>query len=423
VKPADPDAPARRTLRRYRAFATFLLLLMAVLTIASFYLPHGFWADLLQASAKAGFVGGIADWFAVTALFRHPLGLPIPHTAIIPHEKARLGQALGRFFSRHVVTESEVGRLLQRLDVPDLVRLLLTNEEVVRPLARTLSAYLPRLLATVEDGRARRVLGRLLPRLIGGAAAGRVLARALRGRVEGGRHQEVLGFILGRLRVGMREKEDQLRRMIEDRVRDQGGRLVGWALGAGIATRVLGTVNAEMDKMDPQGSEIRAAFDHWVRREIQLMEQDPQRAAELGRAIRRVIGHQTVQAWSWDVWARLRQALEADAARPGGHTEALLEGAIRNLGDMLATDPAARARLQRAAERLVARLLPAAQGQIAAFIGDVIASWDTATLTERIELRVGRDLQYVRMNGTLVGFLVGGAAYAALVALFGHAAF
>jgi uncharacterized membrane-anchored protein YjiN (DUF445 family) len=423
VKPADPDAPARRTLRRYRAFATFLLLLMAVLTIASFYLPHGFWADLLQASAKAGFVGGIADWFAVTALFRHPLGLPIPHTAIIPHEKARLGQALGRFFSRHVVTESEVGRLLQRLDVPDLVRLLLTNEEVVRPLARTLSAYLPRLLATVEDGRARRVLGRLLPRLIGGAAAGRVLARALRGLVEGGRHQEVLGFILGRLRVGMREKEDQLRRMIEDRVRDQGGRLVGWALGAGIATRVLGTVNAEMDKMDPQGSEIRAAFDHWVRREIQLMEQDPQRAAELGRAIRRVIGHQTVQAWSWDVWARLRQALEADAARPGGHTEALLEGAIRNLGDMLATDPAARARLQRAAERLVARLLPAAQGQIAAFIGDVIASWDTATLTERIELRVGRDLQYVRMNGTLVGFLVGGAAYAALVALFGHAAF
>ncbi len=423
MKPADPDAPARRTLRRYRAFATFLLLLMAVLTIASFYLPHGFWADLLQASAKAGFVGGIADWFAVTALFRHPLGLPIPHTAIIPHEKARLGQALGRFFSRHVVTESEVGRLLQRLDVPDLVRLLLTNEEVVRPLARTLSAYLPRLLATVEDGRARRVLGRLLPRLIGGAAAGRVLARALRGLVEGGRHQEVLGFILGRLRVGMREKEDQLRRMIEDRVRDQGGRLVGWALGAGIATRVLGTVNAEMDKMDPQGSEIRAAFDHWVRREIQLMEQDPQRAAELGRAIRRVIGHQTVQAWSWDVWARLRQALEADAARPGGHTEALLEGAIRNLGDMLATDPAARARLQRAAERLVARLLPAAQGQIAAFIGDVIASWDTATLTERIELRVGRDLQYVRMNGTLVGFLVGGAAYAALVALFGHAAF
>ena len=419
----DPDDPARRTLASYRAFATFLLVVMAALTIGSFYLPRGYWTELLQASAKAGFVGGIADWFAVTALFRRPLGLPIPHTAIIPNEKIRLGQALGRFFARHVVTEDEVSRLLGRLDVAGLLREVLTNDDVVHPLARTLAGYLPRILASVEDGRARRVLGRLLPRMVGGPAAGRVLARAMRGLVDGGRHQEVLGFILTKLRSGMLEKEEQLRHLIEERVREQGGRLMGWALGASIATRVLGTVNAEMDKMDPDGSEVREAFDVWVRREIELMETDPEHAAELGRAIRRVLGHHTVQAWSWDVWSRLRLALEADAGRPGGHTSALLETAVRNLGDMLAQDPVASARVQRAAEHLVARLLPAAQTQVAAFIADVIASWDTATLTDRIELRVGRDLQYVRMNGTLVGFLVGGAAYAALVAAFGHVAF
>ncbi len=419
----DPDAPARRSLARHKRFATFLLLLMAALTLGSFYLPPSYWTQLLQAAAKAGFVGGIADWFAVTALFRHPLGLPIPHTAIIPHEKARLGLALGRFFARHVVTEEEIGPLMARLDVADLLRTLLTNDEVVQPLARTLSGYLPRILATVEDGRARRVLGRLVPRMIGGPAAGRILARALRGLVEGGRHQEMFGFILAKLRGGMLEKEAQLRAMIEERVRDQGGKLMGWALGAGIATRVLSTVNAEMDKMDPDGSEIREAFDVWVRREIALMEEDPERAAALGRAIRRIVGHQTVQDWTRDVWSRLRMALEADAARPNGHTATLLEGAVRNLGEMLATDPAARARLQRTAERLVVRLLPAAQTQIAAFVGDVVGSWDTATLVDRIELRVGRDLQYVRMNGTLVGFLVGGAAFAVLSAIFGHVAF
>jgi uncharacterized membrane-anchored protein YjiN (DUF445 family) len=420
---SDPDALARRSLRRHRAFATFLLVIMAALTIGSFYLPHSYWTELLQASAKAGFVGGIADWFAVTALFRHPLGLPIPHTAIIPNEKARLGQALGRFFARHVVTESEVSRLMARLDVGALVGSVLTNDEVVKPLARTLAGYLPRILATVEDGRARRVLGRIVPRMVGGPEAGRVVARALRGLVEGGRHQEVLGFILEKLRIGMLEKEDQLRRMIEDRVRDQGGRLMGWALGASIATKVLSSVNAEMDKMNPDGSEVREAFDHWVRREIALMEEDPQRAAEMGRAIRRVVGHETVQAWSLDVWSRMRLALEEDAAKPNGHTNTLLEAAVRNMGDMLATDPGASARLQRAAERLVVRLLPAAQTQISGFIADVVSSWDTATLTERIELRVGRDLQYVRMNGTLVGFLVGGAAFAALTAIFGHVAF
>jgi uncharacterized membrane-anchored protein YjiN (DUF445 family) len=419
----DPDAPARRSLARYRGLATFLLLLMAALTIGSFYLPRGYWTDLLQAGAKAGFVGGIADWFAVTALFRHPLGLPIPHTAIIPHEKARLGQALGRFLSRHVVTEHEIGRLIGRLDLPGLLRDVLTNDEVAGPLAKTLAGYVPRILASVEDGRARRVLGRLLPRMVGGPAAGRVFARALRGLVEGGRHQDMFGFILAKLRGAMHDKEDQLRRLIEEKVREQGGRVVGWALGASVATRVLATVNAEMDKMDPQGSEMREAFDSWIRREIQLMEEDPQRAAELGRAIRRVIGHSTVQAWSWDIWSRLRLALEADAARPTGHMVALLEGAIRNLGTMLAEDQAASARLQRAAERLVIRLLPAAQTHIAVFIAEVVASWDTATLTDRIELRVGRDLQYVRMNGTLVGFLVGAAAYAALIAVFGHVAF
>jgi uncharacterized membrane-anchored protein YjiN (DUF445 family) len=414
---------ARRRLARYRAFATFLLLVMAALTIGSFYLPRGFWADLLQASAKAGFVGGVADWFAVTALFRRPLGLPIPHTAIIPREKIRLGQALGGFFTRHVVTEAEVGRLLGRLDVADLLRVILTNDEVVKPLARTLAGYLPRILASVEDGRARKTLGRLLPRLVGSPAAGRVVARALRGLVEGGRHQEVLGFILIKLREAMRMKEGQLRRAIEDRVRDQGGRLVGWAIGASVATKVLGTVNAEMEKMDPEGSEIRGAFDEWVKREIDLLERDPKRAADLGQAIRRVIGHSTVQAWSWDIWARMRAALEADAARPGGHTEALLENAVRNLGEMLATDKVAAARVQRLAERTAVRLMPAAQAQIATFIADVVASWDTATLTDRIELRVGRDLQYVRMNGTLVGFLVGGLAYAALTAIFGKVAF
>ncbi len=153
------------------------------------------------------------------------------------------------------------------------------------------------------------------------------------------------------------------------------------------------------------------------------MEQDPARAAELGRAIRRVIGHETVQAWTWDVWSRLRATLEADAAKPAGHTELLLEGAVHNLGEMLAGDAAAAARVQRLAERAVAKLIPAAQSQMADFVAGVVASWDTQTLTDRIELRVGRDLQYVRMNGTLVGFLVGGLAFAVLTAAFGHVAF
>jgi uncharacterized membrane-anchored protein YjiN (DUF445 family) len=420
---SDPDAAARRALARHRAFATSLLILMAALTLGSYALPPGWASELLQAAAKAGFVGGIADWFAVTALFRHPLGIPIPHTAILPRQKERLGLALGRFVATHVFTGEEVARVLGRLDVPGVLHRFLADPASARPAAVALAGMLPRLLATVEDGRARRVVARIVPRILGGPGAGLVVARALRTLVEGGRHQEVFGFILLQLRSLLANQEDMLRTAIEERVREQGGRLVGWALGASIARRVLTTVNAELDKMSPDGSELRAAFDEWVRREITRMEEDPARAAEIGAAIRRVVAHETVQAWLWDVWARLRLAMEADAGRPTGRTVAYLEGALGNLGAMLEADPGARRRVQEAVEAVIGSLLPAAQSRLSDFIAQVVAGWDSATLTDRLELRVGKDLQYVRVNGTLVGFLIGGLLYAILRAVFGTVSF
>ena len=415
----DPDADLRRDLARHRAFATALLLVMAALIVVGYALPPGFWPELLQASAKAGFVGGIADWFAITALFRHPLGLPIPHTAIIPRQKVRLGRALGRFVAGHVVTSAEVGRVLARLDVSAILSRFFLDREAAQPAARALAEMLPRLLSSVEDGRARRTLARLAPRLLGGPAAGVVVARALRTLVEGGRHQEMLDFLLKELRTGIEAKHDSLHQFIQDKVRAQGGRLVGWVLGAQVADRVLGVLRAELDRIDADGTSIRQAFDEWVGQEIDRMEHDPARAAEIGRAIRRVVAHETVQSWLWDVWGRMRLSLEADAARPNGRTLAVLEGALGNLGTFLAEDEGARQRLQAATQSIIAGLLPSAQAQLSDFIAGVVANWDTATITDKLELRVGKDLQFVRVNGTLVGFLVGGALFLLLRAILG----
>jgi len=182
---SDPDATARRDLRRHRGFATFLLILMGGLMLGCYALPPGWPTDLLQSASKAGFVGGLADWFAVTALFRHPLGIPIPHTAIIPNQKERLGLALGRFVANHVITADEVSVLLGRLDVPGILARYLSDPESAKPAAVMLAGLLPRILATIEDGRARRVASRIIPRMLGGAGAGVVVARALRTLVEG----------------------------------------------------------------------------------------------------------------------------------------------------------------------------------------------------------------------------------------------
>lgn len=417
------EAGLRRALARQKLFATSLLGLMGVLMLASYALPPGWGAALLEAASKAGFVGGIADWFAVTALFRHPLGLPIPHTAIIPREKDRLGRALGRFVASHVFTGPEVSNVLARLDIPGVLHRFLSDPAFARPAAQSVAGTLPRVLGSLEDGRAQRMMAHLIPRIVGGAAAGQIVARALRGMVEGGRHQEVFGFVLTQLRDLIAEKEVTLETAIEERVREQGGRLLGWAVGAAIARRVMSVVMAELDKMSPDGSELRAAFDEWVRREIERMETDPERAREVGAALRKVVAHETVTVWAWDIWSRMRAALEADALRPDGRIVGVIEGALDSLGTTLETDPAARERVNASAARLVTTLLPAAQMQISDFIASVVGNWDAATITEKLELRVGKDLQFVRVNGTIVGFLVGGVLYAALRGAFGWAAF
>ncbi len=416
---ADPDAGLRRALSRHRAIATGLLGAMAAVAAGSHWLPPGFGTELLRASATAGLVGGLADWFAVTALFRRPLGLPIPHTAIIPRQKERLGQGLGRFVANHVFTETEVRRVLERLDVAGILRAFMADPTASRPAARALAATLPRVLASLEDGRARRLLARLLPRLAGGPAGARLAARALRALVEGGRHQEVFDLAIAQLKLVLASKEEQLRDAIAARVRAEGGAIVGWLAGATVAKRLLAAVNGELGKMELNDSDLRSAFEAWLRAEIERLETDPDRAAAVGRALAQAVAHPTVAAWLADVWARLRTALEADARNPRGRTVALLEGAFANAGELLGRDEGARERLNRAAEAMLIPVLPAARSQLAAFIAGVVGGWDPREVTEKIELRVGRDLQYVRMNGTLVGALVGGLLFA-LGALFGH---
>ncbi len=171
--PADPDADLRRDLRplprlRHRAAGAHGRAWSACRT----RLPPGLAAALLQASAKAGFVGGIADWFAVTALFRHPLGLPIPHTAIIPRQKARLGRALGRFVAGHVITPAEVSRVLGRLDFAAILARFLQDSRRRGRRRRRWPRCCRASSASVEDGRARRTMARLVPRLVGGPGAG-----------------------------------------------------------------------------------------------------------------------------------------------------------------------------------------------------------------------------------------------------------
>ena len=411
MSPNDTEPALRRRLARYRALATSLLALMGVGVVVGLYLPHGFPSGLFRAATRAGLIGGIADWFAVTALFRRPLGLPIPHTAVIPRQKARLGRALGRFVAEHVFTEAEIRRAVGRLDLPGALGSFLLEDEARAQIAGRLAAMVPAMLAGVSDGNAARLFSKGLPALFEGRELGVAVARGLRGLVEGQRHQAVVGFVVGHLREALRAKEAQLRAMIEDRVRSQGGRLVGWALGGSIATRVLEAMNKELEDLDPAAPEISEAVNRWIEAQIALFEVEPGRAEEFARQIRSTLAHETVASWSADVWDRLRTAIERDAARSDGHVMGAIDEALRRLAERLRSDAALRARLETMLASSLGRLVPAVRTRLADFIGNVVAGWDDRATIDRLELRVGPDLQYIRMNGTLVGFAAGALVF------------
>lgn len=420
------DQDARRTLLRYKRSATGLLAAMAGLTVAGYALPQmGWladrpWLEILRSGTKAGVVGGLADWFAVTALFRRPMGLPIPHTAILPAQKERLAQALGRFVSNNVFTEKEVEAAFSRIDLPSLIGNILQEPETAEMVNRAVLGSVPHVLDRLEDGRASSAIASLLPTLLGGEEIAPIVTRSLRAMVEGDCHQEVLSFLLSRLKEGIKAKEPALRMMIEDRVREQGGRVLGWAIGGSIATKVLLAASQELDRIDPQNSELREGFTTWVRTEIDRIELDPVRRGEITNAVMGVLTHDSVRGWSSDVWHRLRGVIEEDMRK--GETSwvaTLVRDALQRLADQMYNDVAMRKRVEDAARNMIVSSLPFLRDRMSRFIYSVVNGWDAESLSDRLELRVGKDLQYIRLNGTLVGFLAGCGLSVLLQLIFG----
>ncbi|GAN60759.1 membrane protein [Acetobacter cibinongensis] len=422
---SDAEKAARKTLKRYQRAATGLLVFMGGLTVAGYAAPaagwvkDGFGLEMLRAGARAGVVGGLADWFAVVALFRHPMGLPIPHTAILPAQKERLGRALGRFVSGQVFTEKEVTRVLERVDIPSFLANMLDEPGTRETITRSLLSSMPQMLDRLEDGRASAAISKALPHLVGGNSLAPIVAKALRSLVDDDRHQEVLSYFLSQIKDGLQAKEGALRGIIEDRVREQGGRLLGWAIGGSIATRVLLAASKELERVDPQNSTLREGFTAWVRGQIDRIETDPERGSEISQTIMSVLSHESVVVWWGDIWQRFRRLVEEDIEDPNGRIASVIQEAVDRMAIQARQDPALRQKIMDGVSKATFKALPFIREQMADFIAKVVAGWDAVQIAEKLELRVGKELQFVRFNGTLVGFGVGAALFAVLRLLFG----
>lgn len=393
---------------RLRRLATGLLVACAVLLVASTWamrqLHPGFaW---VQAFAEAALVGGLADWFAVTALFRRPLGLPIPHTAIIPRSKDRIGDALATFIRDNFLQPRVVIARLERLDAAGMAATWLRRPAAEGRVRRNAVD----LLRPLASGPAADVVARAVRDRAGAALRGMKVAplagQMLAALLAAGRHRPLFDSGVAWAARVLDDQESMVRAMIGERT--------NWILRlAGLDERVADAIVAGLRRLL---NEIATDEHHPVReaadRALGNLAFDLQHLAETRAKAERLwselLDNPAVASW---IDGLLGQAREGLAGLIGGDAPARLSIAI---AESLENDPALAAAVNALARRGVAGAVARHGDQIVALVSDTIRSWDATTVTDKLENAVGRDLQYIRLNGTLIGGLIGVALHAAL---------
>jgi len=399
----------RSALRRHRLFATGLLGVAALALAATHFTPleGGFWLGLARAGAEAALVGGLADWFAVTALFRRPLGLPIPHTALVPRNKDRIGEGLAAFVERNFLDPDLVAGKLRSLRLAERLARWLGQRRTAEMLAGRVVAALPFALEAVEDRTLRDFVRNALRDQLAQVDLAPLLARVLGVLRAQGHHHRLFDQGLRIARRLLAEHEQRIYEAVSHKTPWWAPRTVDRRIAEAIVAGVLEL----LDDMARPGHEARGRLDAALDDLIARLETS-ERSREAVAAIKaQVLDNPAVQDYLGSLWDAFRGALLADARADESRLRAALADGLAALGRALGADPAMQARLDRRLELFAVGALAPFRAEIGAFIVEVVKGWDGRTLADRLELEVGRDLQYIRINGTVVGALVGCALY------------
>ncbi|WP_343603941.1 DUF445 domain-containing protein [Roseateles sp.] len=425
--PASTD-PRAADLRRMKLVALGCLLAsLAGLAVSLVMGAQGPWA-WLKAFCEAAAIGGLADWFAVVALFRHPLGLPIPHTALIPQGKHRIADSLAEFV-RDNFLHPEV--LLQKLEILNPAERLgqwLREPANLAQVTGSVRAMAIEGISLLHEQAVRRAIGEFLVARALSWNATATAASVLDVLTKSGRHQDVLDGALSKLRDYLATPE--VRMLVA-------ARLVKFARAQWPkATSLVDTI-ANVDKMADSLSDklalqlveevqtalsqpdhsVRRQFDDWIHEFIERLRQDPEFAREVNAMKDRVVQSDDVRAYLDGVWTEVRATIERDLQREDSVLMRHLDHSLAGLGDRLSRDPslveAINAHVLSAAGRMVGGM----REGVTRHIASTVKSWDDRSLVRQIELSVGRDLQFIRLNGTLVGGVIGLLLYAVTVVM------
>ena len=392
----------RRALRKARFLATALLVLMLVIFVtASIWVREWPWLAYVRAFAEAGMIGACADWFAVVALFRHPLGLPIPHTAIVPRSKERIGIAIGRFTANNFLSPRVLAERLRDVDISGWAARWVLRGDNAHNVAQRATLSLRQAISALprED-----VNGFLSGAVLGGiesVPASPFASKILSLMWAHGEMQSLAEKLL----VYASDLLDKNRETLRTTVSKRTSRLIPKWIDSIVADKIIDGLSRILEEMREPSHPWRIEMTTTVEGLIGDLATKPE-LLEKGEALKaKMLATPAVTSQIDALWVRIENRLET--AETQAQLSRMLERLLTSMARRIQDDAQLRDAVNRWLRVAVLRTVAPRRTEIANFIRKVVENWDTETLTERIELTVGRDLQYIRINGTLVGGLVG----------------
>ncbi|MDQ0831206.1 MULTISPECIES: DUF445 domain-containing protein [Streptomyces] len=401
------DEEKRRGVRRMKLTAAGLLLFVAVVYVLAEWAAHrgaGPWASYVAAAAEAGMVGALADWFAVTALFRHPLGLPIPHTAIIPNKKDQLGVSLGEFVGENFLSEDVVRQRLRSVGIGTRLGAWLAEPEHADRVTAELATALRGALTVLRDADVQAVVGEAITRRADAQEIAPGIGKLLERIVGDGGHRRAVDLVVSRAHDWLELHADSVMDAVQGGAPGWTPRFVDKRIGERVYKELL-RFCAEMRDMPSHPA--RGALDRFLGDFATDLQSDTDTRARVERLKGEVLGRGEVQDLIASVWTAVRSMIVAAAEDERSELRLRVRASLLSLGARMATEPKVQEKVDSWVEGAAVHVVTTYRREITSLITDTVAGWDAEHTTRKIEANIGRDLQFIRINGTVVGSLAG----------------
>ena len=410
-QPLRPEDEALRQvrLRNMKAWALALLIIATVVfVVARLFEGRYPWLGIVRATAEASMVGGIADWFAVTALFKHPMGIPIPHTAIIPTRKDRVGVTLGAFVQKNFLHKDVIVAKLHTLNAAERMARWMVEPENSRRIARQLAKSLGAAANVLRDEDVEQVITKAVVGRVQKTQVAPLLGRALSLLTAGNRHQALLDDAIRLLAKGITENQD----LIRERVEKESPWWIPGAVDDKIAARIVAALERTMQAVhaDPNHP-LRERFDNAIDEFIVKLQASPEVILKAEQIKEDLLQADTVRQFSASLWSDAKASIARHAENPDGFNPESIERGLTAFGNAILADPLLMQKVDAWLVEGVVAVTERYQDEVGELIASTVRRWDPVATSQRIELAIGRDLQFIRINGTLVGGLAGMILY------------